>query len=157
MELVILIGLQASGKTTFRRTHFSDTHVCISKDDFPKAKNRSRRQRRMLEEAFAKRFSVIVDNTNPTREARAELILLGRTFQASIVGYYFESVVSDCLERNRQREGAARVPDVAIFSTIKKMERPSYGEGFDKLYHVRQLGEERFEISDWTEDGQQRI
>jgi len=38
MELAILIGLQASGKSSFRRAHFSETHLCISKDDFPKAR-----------------------------------------------------------------------------------------------------------------------
>jgi predicted kinase len=154
MELVILIGIQASGKSAFRRAHFSQTHCCISKDDFPKAKKRDKRQRRLLEEAFRQGLSVVVDNTNPSSAERAELIAIARAFQAKITGYYFESLVADCLKRNREREGAARVPDVAIFSTIKKLQRPSYREGFDKLFYIRALGDLNFEINDWIEDEQ---
>ena len=32
---------------------------------------------------------------------------------AATVGYFLESRLADCLERNRQREGKERVPDVA--------------------------------------------
>jgi hypothetical protein len=32
LELVILVGLQASGKTTFRQMRFDGTHVIVSKD-----------------------------------------------------------------------------------------------------------------------------
>jgi predicted kinase len=155
MELVILIGLQASGKSAFRRAHFSGTHFCISKDDFPKARKRNQRQIRMLEEAFQQGLSVVLDNTNPSVEERAELIALAHTFQATVTGYYFESMVADCLQRNGQRQGAARVPDVAIFSTIKKLQRPDYSEGFDRLFFVRLADELKFEIEDWIDDGQQ--
>jgi predicted kinase len=154
MELIILIGLQASGKSAFRRAHFAKTHLCISKDDFPKAKKRNLRQNRMLEEAFRQGLSVIVDNTNPSIEERAELIALARTFQTKVTGYYFESLVADCLKRNSKRQDAARVPDVAIFSTIKKLQRPAYNEGFDKLFFVRLRDDLNFEINDWIEDGQ---
>jgi predicted kinase len=155
MELVILIGLQASGKSAFRRAHFSETHFCISKDDFPKARKRNQRQIRMLEEAFRQGLSVVVDNTNPSVDERAELIALARTFGATVTGYYFESLVADCLKRNSERQGAARVPDVAIFSTIKKLQRPAYGEGFDRLFLVRLRDDFKFEIEGWQEDGQQ--
>ena len=154
MELVILIGLQGSGKSSFRRARFSETHICVSKDDFPNARNRNRRQRRMIEEAFAEGRSVVVDNTNPTITDRAELIALAREFQARVIGYYFESIVADCRRRNAQREGMARVPDIAIFTTIKKLQRPSYGEGFDKLYYVRLVDNSEFEISDWNADAE---
>jgi predicted kinase len=39
MELVILIGLQAAGKTTFRQRRFDRTHIVVSKDNF--SNNRS--------------------------------------------------------------------------------------------------------------------
>ena len=32
LELIILIGLQASGKSSFYKSHFVDTHVRVSKD-----------------------------------------------------------------------------------------------------------------------------
>jgi predicted kinase len=79
------------------------------------------------------------------------LIQLGRIYGASIIGYFFESVLPDCLERNKQRSGKARVPDVAIYVTARKLMRPSYAEGFDKLFYVRARGDGTFEVSDWPE------
>lgn len=106
----------------------------------------------MIEEELQAGHSVVVDNTNVTLEGRAELIRLGRLYDATITGYYFESQVSQCLERNRERTGKARVPDVAIFATLKKLVRPSYQEGFDRLFYVRLSEDGTFKISNWIED-----
>ena len=40
-ELVILVGLQASGKTTFYRRRLSGTHRHVSKDNFPRSREAS--------------------------------------------------------------------------------------------------------------------
>lgn len=152
MELVIFIGLQASGKSTFFRTCLAATHSYVSKDQFRNNKNRARRQVQLLEEALQAGRSVVVDNTNPTVEDRASLIQLGCQYGARLVGYYFESRVGACLERNRQRQGKARVPDVAIYGTIKKLTLPSYAEGFHKLFYVRTGVNSAFEVRDWKED-----
>ena len=94
MQLVIFIGLQASGKTTFYHTHFAKTHVHISKDLMPK-KNRATRQVQLIEAAFQAGRSVVVDNTNVTILARATLIQQGQAHGAEIIGYYFESKLTD--------------------------------------------------------------
>ena len=150
MELAILIGLQASGKSTFYRERFAGTHVHASKD-LIRNKNRERRQIRMIETALAEGRSVVVDNTNPTPEGRAPLIELGRAFGATVIGYYFESRVDDCLKRNQERDGDACVPNVAIFATIKKLQRPAYSEGFDRLFYVH-IGGTGFDVADWQDD-----
>ncbi len=151
-ELVIFIGLQGAGKSSFYRAHFADTHDLVSKDRFPNNRRPARRQRQLVAEALAAGRSVVVDNTNPTREERAELIALARSLGAAVVGYYFESRVADCLERNRQRQGKARVPDIALYATRKRLCPPSFAEGFDRLYYVRLLGEGRFEVLDWNDE-----
>jgi predicted kinase len=94
----------------------------------------------------------VVDNTNATAEERAELIALARPIGTTVVGYYFESRLADCLERNRSREGKARVPDVALYTTRKRLCVPCLAEGFDRLHYVRLLGEGRFELLDWNEE-----
>lgn len=152
MDLVILVGLQGAGKSTFYQTHFAVSHDWISKDRFPNNRKPARRQRQLVEEALGAGRSVVIDNTNATAADRAELIALGRAFGASIVGYYFESRLADCLERNRQRAGKARIPDAALFATRKKLVQPSMTEGFDQLFFVRAIGDTRFEVSDWKED-----
>lgn len=145
-EVVIFVGLQASGKTTFYRTRFAMTHVHISKDNFRNASNRERRQQRLLSEALMAAESVVVDNTNATRVQRAPVIGLAREFGATVTGYSFESSVAASLERNSRREGIARVPDVAIYSTVAVLTPPEYEEGFDQLYTVRALEEGEFEV-----------
>jgi len=164
MELVILSGLQASGKSTFAAERFAVTHAHVSKDRLRNNAKPERRQRQLVAEALAAGRSVVVDNTNPTAEDRAPLIALGHEHGARVVGYYFTSSVKGSLARNARREGRARVPDVAIFATRKRLAPPSYAEGFDALYAVRIMDEDggggesesedakRFEVSDWREE-----
>jgi predicted kinase len=150
-ELVTFIGLQGSGKSSFYRARFADTHALVSKDLFPNNRHPARRQRQLIEEALGAGRSVVIDNTNPTPQERAELIALGRAAGATVIGYYFESRLADCLDRNRQRQSKARVPDVALYATCKKLVPPSTAEAFDRLYHVRLKGDGAFEVRQWKE------
>ncbi len=137
MDLIIFVGLQASGKSTFFRERFAATHEHVSKDLFRNNRNPNRRQTQLIETALGQGSSVVVDNTNPKVEDRLTLIKLGREFGARIIGYYFESEVRRCVGRNRRRTGKDKVPDVAIFATAKRLVAPSYSEGFDELFRVR--------------------
>ncbi len=127
------------------------SHVHVSKDHFPNARKRDARQKTLIETTLQNGQSVVVDNTNPSRADRAPLIELARAHRAEVIGYYFESRVSDARERNSRREGKARVPDVAIFTTIKKLEHPAYAEGFDHLFFVR-IDKDKFVVAPWLEE-----
>jgi len=135
MEIIILMGLQASGKSTFYSTHFADTHEHVSKDMLDRNKNQKQAER--IERAFQEQRSVVVDNTNVTVQDRLPLIDVGRRYNATIISYYFQPDVSSSRSRNMQRVGKAQVPEKAIFITAHKFEPPSYAEGFDTLYYVR--------------------
>ena len=97
MELVILIGLQAAGKSFFYRAHFAASHSLVSKDRLRNNRRPARRQRELIEEALQGGRSVVVDNTNPTVQDRVELIELARRHGATVIGHYFESRLEDCL------------------------------------------------------------
>ena len=145
-ELVILVGLQASGKSTFFRERFAATHEHVSKDLFRNNRNPNRRQAQLIAAALKEGSPVVVDNTSPTVEDRRALIELGRELGAKIVGYYFDSTVRQCIERNRLRAGKERVPDVAIYATASKLVPPSCSEGFDELFRVRTTDDSTFEV-----------
>jgi predicted kinase len=145
VELFVFVGLQASGKSTYFRERFTETHQLVSKDLFPNNRNKNRRQEHLLRAALSAGRCVVVDNTNPTLEDRRALIGLGGEYGARIVGYFFEASVSECIRRNEIREGKARVPDVAIYATAKKLVAPSIEEGFDELLCVR-LNDSAFEV-----------
>ena len=133
-SLVIFVGLPASGKSTYYFKNFAATHVHVSKDLL----TRGARQETLIDKALSAGKSVVVDNTNPPAEVRKPLIELGRRHGARIVGYFFEIEVKAALMRNRGREGKARVPDVALFVTKKKLAPPSYDEGFDEIHVIAQ-------------------
>jgi predicted kinase len=149
-ECVILIGLQAAGKTSFYRERFEPTHVHISKDGFPHARDRNARQAALVAAALGEGRSVVIDNTNPTPADRCPVIAIARHFGARVVGYYFDATSRSSLGRNRGRQGKARVPDVAILATAKRLVPPSLDEGFDELHTVRLTEAGTFEVGPYT-------
>lgn len=136
-ELILFIGLPAAGKSTYYREHFAATHVHVSKDLLPKTRRTAAKQQLEIEAALADGKSVVVDNTNPSLDVRAPLITLGRRHGARVIAYYFNTEVKTVLARNRLREGIARVPNVAIFATRKKLVPPTIEEGFDEVVVVK--------------------
>ncbi|HYC91575.1 MAG TPA: ATP-binding protein [Thermoanaerobaculia bacterium] len=139
LELIIFVGLQAAGKSTYYHAHLAATHVHVSKDLMKNARNRDATQQRMIDEALAAGRSVVVDNTSPTPAVRAPLIAQGRRHGARVAAYFFESAVKDAVARNRRRAAPARVPDVAIFVTAKKLVPPTLAEGFDEVRVIAPL------------------
>ncbi len=138
MELIIFIGLQASGKSAFYRAQFADTYVHICKDLLKSSKNKNKNQKQaeLIEGAFEEQRSVVVDNTNVTVQDRLPLIELGRRYNAAITGYYFQPDVLSSRTRNLEREWKAQVSEKAIFITAYKLEPPTYAEGYETLYYV---------------------
>jgi predicted kinase len=132
-ELIIFVGLQGSGKTTYYRAHFAATHVHVSKDLMPNVRDRETRQRQQISQALTEGRSVVVDNTNPTPEVRAPLIALGHSLGARVIAIWMDTPVKTVLARNAAREGKARVPNPAIFATLKKLKPPEVTEGFDEV------------------------
>jgi predicted kinase len=152
LELVVLIGLQASGKATFRQARFDPTHVIVSKDLFRNHRRPQQRQTQLIEAALGDAKSVVVDSTNPRVEDRLALIEIARRFDARVRGFFFWSVLSESITRNSSRVGKARVPDVGLFATAKAFRRPSYTEGFDELFLVRIGAAQGFVVEPYLED-----
>jgi len=151
MECVILIGLPAAGKTSFYRERFAGTHDQVSKDLLRNTRRPERRQEQLMAESLSSGRSVVVDNTNASAATRAPLIRLARTHGAQVTGYYFQTEAAAALRRNRVREERERVPDVAIFAVRKRLEPPSVAEGFDRLFTVLLIEEERrFEVTPYA-------
>lgn len=153
-ECVIFVGLPASGKTTFFQQRFSATHRHISKDHWPTASNKDVRQAALIDAALSHGDSVVIDNTNPSIRERAAIIARARSYSARIVGFYFTAGTREAIGRNRGREGAQRVPDVAIFTKAKQMVKPTRAEGFDELSTVSIGADGTFAVQPIDEDSE---
>lgn len=93
----------------------------------------------------------VIDNTNPTRIGRGRYLEAFKAYRFVVTGYYFQSNLEACLERNSLREGREIIPEKGIKGTHRRLELPDYAEGFDHLYYVMLEGG-RFLIKDWKDE-----
>ncbi|MBD3244341.1 MAG: AAA family ATPase [Chitinivibrionales bacterium] len=145
MEAIILIGIQATGKSTFFKQNFADTHVRINLDML---KSR-RREELLLDACIEGKTKFVVDNTNVSRETRARYIQPAKQAGFKVVGYYFSSKAPEAVSRNRER--GLNIPPQAIYGTAKRLEIPHMDEGFDELFYVT-LGGDGFSVEEWQEE-----
>jgi len=148
MQAVIFIGLQASGKSTFYKQHFFHTHMRINLDML---KRRSREDS-FIQTSLNTQQAFVIDNTNLTKASRFHYIQQAKLTDFQVVGYYFRADVDRSLHWNHQRGGKAKVPDKAILGSYKKLELPSYTEGFDELFYVSVDDNQQFIIEDWQDE-----
>ena len=83
-----------------------------------------------LDEMLAAGRSVVVDNTNPTAAERVQIITAAKARGARVIGYFFNVSTRAAVARNANRTGRSKVPNVAIFTTAKRLQPPKLAEGF---------------------------
>ncbi len=132
MQAIIFIGVPGSGKSTFYKEHFFDTHMRISMDLL----NTRNKELKLMAYARAVQQKVVIDNTNPTISERKRYIDWFKEKKYDVIAYFFEPDFERSLHWNNQRMGKKRVTEVGIKSVFKKLERPTLTEGFDRLYTV---------------------
>jgi predicted kinase len=132
VEAVIFSGAQCSGKSTFFRERFFDTHVRINLDML---KTRHR-ETVLLEACLTAGQPFVVDKTNPTVEERARYIGAARAAEFRVVCYFFSVGTQEALARNEARDPPKRVTISGLMDTVKRMTIPSRNEDFDELYVV---------------------
>ena len=144
--LVIMIGIPGSGKSTFYRERLADHYVRVNLDTL-----KTRYQENLLiTKCIQQGKSFAVDNTNPTKADRQRYIPLAQKAGYRIVGYFMESKIKDCMERNDKRTGKERLPAKAVAAISNQLQMPSYDEGFDELYFVKNDGQ-TMTVEKWRE------
>ena len=151
-ELVIFVGLQASGKTSFYRSFLKPTHTLVSKDSLRSKRERGKRQQALIRAAMSARQNVVVDKTNPPAEDRRPLIDHGNEYQYRLIAVYFDASIEECMARNALRVGRDKVPEVGLRVTSRLLVRPAFSEGYHAVLRVRPLPGGDFETTDVEED-----
>jgi predicted kinase len=141
-EAVIFVGIQGSGKTSYYRERFADTHVRISLDML-----RTRNREQLIFAAcLAAKQSFVIDNTNPLPADRARYIGAARAAGFRVVAYFFATSLKDAIRRNGQRAGKQRIPVPAVAGTFRKLQPPTLQEHFDALYTVTVVPDNTFAV-----------
>lgn len=141
---VLLVGLPASGKSSFFQSRFADTHVRVNRDMLGTA----HRVRVLRDACLSAGVSFVLDNTNVTRAGRAEHIRAARAAGFRVEGYFLNTRGEEALLRNRGRPEGQRVPDAAVAGMGRRLEPPSLDEGFDALFLVRLLPAGEFSVEE---------
>jgi predicted kinase len=146
VEAVLLIGVQGCGKSTFYKQRLFETHLRISRDML---KTRPR-ERLLIGACLAAKQPFVLDNTNAVATQRAEIIAPAREAGFRVVAYYFRCGLREALWRNKRR--AAAVPVPGVIATFKRLQPPSWAEGFDEIRIVSSNEANEFSVEDWPRE-----
>lgn len=142
MTIYTLVGLPASGKSTWAKAHAEDCFI-VSTDairgelfgdesDQQNGKLVFEVAYARLAQAVALGHDAIFDATNLSRRYRAELFKRFPT--ARHVAVFFKTPYEECKRRNKQRDRF--VPVGVIRRMSYQMEPPTLAEGFNEIIEV---------------------
>ena len=147
IECFLLVGLPASGKSTFsKRLAASKNAVIISTDSIRKMlyKDESKQGdwkeiERVLHDSIfqsiSKGQSVIIDATHTVKEHRQVLINLSNKINWTC--YFLNTDKETCIKRNLERSRTVPKHVIESMSNQLKLTPPKREEGFNKLYEIR--------------------
>lgn len=141
--MVLMHGFPASGKTSFVKRHLIPRgFIWVNQDTF----HTYARCARVTRDALARGKSVVIDNTNPNRNARKKYIDLAKMHDPNlkIVCIVMKTArdVAQHLNIIRERETMGEtphVPAVAFHAYQKGLQLPELNESIDRIGEVRFL------------------
>jgi predicted kinase len=147
MQLIILIGIPGCGKSTFYKERFFNTHLRISLDLL----HTRNKERQFLDLAFSLQQRMVIDNTNVLKDERMRYLHQGKANRYEVIGYYFESTLAECIQRNENRTGKDRINKAGVIAKYTLLQPPTFDEGFDMLYVVK-TDDDQFMIKPLTNE-----
>ncbi len=146
MELIILIGIPGSGKSTYaqslgkpalsldgiRQQLYGDASILGDSSEVERV------FRQQIEAHAQAGQDVVLDATHTSSRRRQRMIRLGRKLGYDrITGIWLQTSLQESIARNRQRD--RHVPDFVLRAMQRRLESepPSLEEGFDKIKKVR--------------------
>lgn len=147
-EVIFLVGIPTSGKSTFSNQSKYKDYVRVSSDDILQEIAKERKQSyntvfegnirfaqiammKVLRKAIKENKSIIWDQTNLTKKQREEkLKYIPPHYKRTAV--YFIVDLKTALTRNTQRPGKVIPPEV-LERMVKEYELPTLEEGFEEV------------------------
>ena len=156
-KLILMCGVPGSGKSTYLKVHepwFNESHVIVSRDEirfsllkegeeyFSHEKEVWKIFVDKIKDGLSKVEEVYVDATHINEHNRAKLLrVLGKSMAGvELEAIYFDLPMERILAQNAQRTGVRFVPPSVIQNMRSTMTEPSFEEGFNRVYVVRDDG-----------------
>jgi predicted kinase len=156
LDIVVVCGLPASGKSHFAGAHFSGTGRLRvnrkelrrllfemthfgqkwSEKDFASSDEFLVKhvERKIIEHFLQNHQKLLIDNTSMSRESRKSYLTIARQAGKSIGVIFLDIPVARCLERNRTREDS--IPERVISQLEAEKELPDIAEGYKEAIVV---------------------
>jgi predicted kinase len=145
--LIILVGLQGSGKSTFAHQHFAPVEI-LSMDEFrarmcndPASQSNSSPARKqlleMLRQRLRNRVTTVVDSTNLRSDQRTQLLDIATEFGTPTITLVFTANAAWCRERIDNRASIIRDDVLAqnadlLDQTLREVDH----EGHIAVFHI---------------------
>ena len=143
--LTILVGLPASGKSTFAETLKDDNTVVLSSDairlELFGYENDQSNNSLVFTTLYARAKellqtkNVVIDSTNINREMRAKSLAPFRDMNIQRVAIVFDTPTEICIERDSMRTRTVGRDVIVRFANL--YQRPDVSEGFDKIEYKK--------------------
>lgn len=153
LDVVLVCGLQASGKTHFSMSHLNrDGRKRVNRKEIRRMLYemtsfggtwREERfnekeeflvahvERKIYEHLLQSGSPVLIDSTNVTADSRESYVTFARSMRKTIGCIFLNPPLVKCLERNRARED--RLSEGIITNLYASLELPTKAEGFREL------------------------
>eukprot|EP01127_Copromyxa_protea_P014627 TRINITY_DN4114_c0_g1_i1.p1 TRINITY_DN4114_c0_g1~~TRINITY_DN4114_c0_g1_i1.p1 ORF type:complete len:728 (+),score=176.83 TRINITY_DN4114_c0_g1_i1:2-2185(+) len=138
VEMVIMVGMAASGKSSFVKKYLIPKgYFWVNRDQL---KTQEKCQK-MAEQALKEGHSVVIDNTNPDRAIRQAYIKIAQKYSVPVRCFLVSTPrpLAEHLNMFRVVSSGGQVgliPGIAYNVYQKKYEEPTLGEGFKEIKKI---------------------
>ena len=153
MEVVIIIGSQASGKSTLSNKYKQIGYTYLNRDSLG-YNAKIKHLYPLLESALKRGENVVIDNTHPTIKSRSEFIKIAKQFDCTVTAQVMTTSIEDCQlnavsrmikkygklinnEDIKQFKDSNLFPIAVLFNYRNIYEAPTLFEGFNSIEYTK--------------------
>lgn len=141
--IMVFCGLPGSGKSTFSQRLAAEYNTKLYHyDEFKKgskpieSKQTHQRLYKLIAKDLLQGYDVVLDDLHTRLEWRESLLSALQDIPCKKILIVMTTPLEECIRRNAQRQGQARLPDFVIYHLNQGYQLPSLDEGWDDIQYI---------------------